>query len=283
MYSYKTYKNLKNNFNSAIPKTFLGTLIRKIILGKIFYLFWFIFEILNKLLSKIIFRKFCYKLYADCKVIGGPFKGLKYSEPTSACGPLIPKLLGTYESELIPTINSFKGKEYSKIIDIGAAEGYYALGFSIIFPDTKILAYEIHSKTIKLLNKNIKYNNKELQIKTSEDLCYDDFSNIKPESRLLILSDCEGYEHELFKKNIVEKLANSDLIIEMHTDNLEKSNLEESFEKSHYIEKIGLDKHLINIDQYSNLDIDLNNFISKYAENRLDTHHYLILRSKNHN
>ncbi|MBS56861.1 MAG: hypothetical protein CMP16_03190, partial [Rickettsiales bacterium] len=170
-----------------------------------------------------------------------------------------------------------------KIINIGAAEGYYAIGFSLIFPDVKILAYEINHESNELLNKMIKFNKKQSQITTSANLCYEDFKKINPESRLLIFSDCEGYEFELFQKNIIEKLINSDLIVEMHTDNFVATTLEKNFEQSHYIERVYLDKHLIDLRQYSNLNINIKDYINIYAENRSEYHYFIILKSKNHN
>ena len=283
MYSFLKHKNKKDNLNIAKPKTFIKYLLRTLVFGKYNIFFWFIIKIFYNFSSKLILKKFLQSLYNDCKVIAGPFKGIRYVEAISAGSSLIPKLLGTYEAEIIPTINSLKKNKYSKIINIGAAEGYYAIGFSLIFPDTNIVAYEINKETKEFLDKMIKFNKKESQITTSENLCYEDFNKISSELRLLIFSDCEGYEHELFNNDIIKKFINSDLILEMHTNNFDKTTLEKNFEKSHYIERINLDKHMINISQYSDLIINLKDYINIYAENRSEYHYFIVLRSKNHN
>src|SRR5262245_55551368 len=59
------------------------------------------------------------------RVLQGPFAGMEYV--TSATeGALMPRLLGTYESELHPYILQFAERGLDRIIVIGCAEGYYA-------------------------------------------------------------------------------------------------------------------------------------------------------------
>ena len=62
------------------------------------------------------------------KITGGPFKGMDYVTAATE-GPLIPRLLGTYESELHPYLAKLAGGgiDYC-VIDVGCAEGYYAVG-----------------------------------------------------------------------------------------------------------------------------------------------------------
>lgn len=62
-------------------------------------------------------------------ILSGPFKGLMY--PRESVGSAwAPKLLGTYESELSPTIERIVSGGYRSVVDIGAAEGYYAVGLA---------------------------------------------------------------------------------------------------------------------------------------------------------
>ena len=50
---------------------------------------------------------------------------------------LIPKLLGSYEQELQPLLQRLAAQNYSEIVDIGCAEGYYAIGLGGCFPRAK--------------------------------------------------------------------------------------------------------------------------------------------------
>src|ERR1700749_2885028 len=58
----------------------------------------------------------------------GPFTGMVYPTKATRNRHVIPKLLGTYEQELHGTIETIKGRKYDVVIDIGGAEGYYAVG-----------------------------------------------------------------------------------------------------------------------------------------------------------
>jgi hypothetical protein len=67
-------------------------------------------------------------------VLHGPFAGLMYPRDlllAQADAP-IAKLLGTYEQELHPVFEEVIAKQPRTIIDIGAAEGYYAVGLALI-------------------------------------------------------------------------------------------------------------------------------------------------------
>ena len=59
-------------------------------------------------------------------VMHGPFAGMTYvAEATE--GALIARLLGVYESELHPHIEAFAAEGLDCVIDVGCAEGYYAV------------------------------------------------------------------------------------------------------------------------------------------------------------
>ena len=63
------------------------------------------------------------------KVAAGPFAGMRYI--TRSCGSkLAPKVIGCYERELHPAIENAIRGDYQRIIDIGCAEGYYAVGLA---------------------------------------------------------------------------------------------------------------------------------------------------------
>jgi hypothetical protein len=63
------------------------------------------------------------------EVHGGPFSGLAL--PVDAvCSERWPKLAGTYEQELAPVVERCLEREYPVVVNVGAAEGYYAVGFA---------------------------------------------------------------------------------------------------------------------------------------------------------
>ena len=151
---------------------------------------------------------------------------------------MLTRLLGTYEAELHDILYEFKNNKYEEIINVGAAEGYYAIGLSMIFPNTKIRAYEIDPVVFAYTDKMVKHNNKENQIELKNKDALKDFQNINLNQRFLIFVDCERCEFELFDKNISENFFSSDLIIEMHVNNSDTTIIESNFFKTHYIQRV---------------------------------------------
>jgi len=75
------------------------------------------------------------------KVLQGPLAGMEFIE-RSAEGCHIAKLLGCYEQPLQPYIHEALSGHYTKIINIGCAEGYYAVGFARAVPGLISLAFD---------------------------------------------------------------------------------------------------------------------------------------------
>ena len=62
-------------------------------------------------------------------VQGGPFAGMTYVRGVS-CANTISRLLGSYEAELHPVVEQVISRSYPTVIDVGCAEGYYAIGLA---------------------------------------------------------------------------------------------------------------------------------------------------------
>jgi hypothetical protein len=155
------------------------------------------------------------KVSPEFQVLNGPFKGISYPSLDITEAALVPKIVGTYEAQLHPFITQVTNTNYSDIIDVGSAEGYYAVGFAHHMRDSKIHCYDINEKDLDFCRKmakkngltNLTYNNR----CTPETLITFDFKG-----KGFILCDCEGYELELFTPEVINKLKNIDLLIEMH-------------------------------------------------------------------
>src|SRR6185312_11284308 len=70
-------------------------------------------------------------------IYGGLFEGMKYLERPSQ-GMLLTRLLGVYEAELHPYFTAFVEEGLEVIIDVGCAEGYYAVGLARLAPDVVV-------------------------------------------------------------------------------------------------------------------------------------------------
>jgi hypothetical protein len=154
----------------------------------------------------------------DATVQSGPFEGMRLCLRSSwGDGDIAPKLLGVYEQELHDTIYKFSPNDYTEIIDIGAAEGYYAIGLALLFKNLPVRAYDTSELSHSILKENAALNGVSDQISVS-GLC----DGVLLESlavgrRLLVILDCEGGEVELFRDSaVIMALRHSDLIIECH-------------------------------------------------------------------
>lgn len=174
-------------------------------------------------------------LFKEMKVLNGPFKNMVYPSLASAGSTLYPKLLGSYELEISSLIESLCNDRYTQIIDIGCAEGYYAVGLGMRNRHATVFAYDISHSARAQCNAMARKNNVHNRVHTFSKCSAETLLDFVYRGRTLILSDCEGYELNLFTKQVVEALINSDVLIESHDFiNIETSSILESrFRSSH--------------------------------------------------
>jgi hypothetical protein len=125
-----------------------------------------------------------------------------------------PKLLGTYEKELHPVWATVAEQSYSQIIDVGCAEGYYAVGLARIFPATLVHAFDTDYWARNAAKKMAVINGADnIQIHGACTVEWLDH-NLCPGA--FILSDCEGYETILLEPMCVPKLLECTVLVEAH-------------------------------------------------------------------
>ncbi|GAC1419496.1 MAG: hypothetical protein NVS1B13_02230 [Flavisolibacter sp.] len=170
----------------------------------------------NPMLSPVNENKEFDFLFPDKKVLYGPFKGMKYPFFSSICSMLYPKLLGSYEKELQPFIESYCKDQYSEILDIGCAEGYYAIGLALKNPQSKVYAFDTDQNARNLCYEMAKANGVENRIEIKGSCSAEDLARFSFGKKGLIIADCEGYELSLFTRNNINNLKNCDVLIETH-------------------------------------------------------------------
>lgn len=160
-------------------------------------------------------KSIIYKISPEFKVLNGPFKGLQYPSIDITESTLVPKIAGSYEAQLNTVIEKILYTSYSDIIDIGSAEGYYAVGFASRMPDTVIHCYDINERDLNFCKSMAKCNN--VTNLTFNNFCSSEtLINFNFRERGFILCDCEGYELELFSNEVIQAFKNVDLLIELH-------------------------------------------------------------------
>ncbi len=149
-------------------------------------------------------------------VLAGPFHGLVYSSLQSTGSALLPKLLGTYESETHAFVREMARLDVPLVVDIGSAEGYYAIGLARLLPEARVFAYDTSPRARDLCRAMAQSNNVADRVAicgecTATTLLGHDFSDGG-----IVICDCEGFEKHLFTDEVARHLANAHLLIELH-------------------------------------------------------------------
>ena len=199
-----------------------------------------------KTLAKILYWKLCFPKFvqlrpARLRVVSGPFRGMPYGIQACASAHSA-KVLGTYEKELHGIIGEIQYERFEKIIDIGAAEGYYAVGMARSNgggPGT-VIAFEAQELGRNLLREVAELSGvKNLDIRGSCDAPTLDAA-LAESGKTLIICDVEGYETELLDPERVPGLRRSSVLVELHdTPAMPISEIiRQRFERSHKITEV---------------------------------------------
>jgi hypothetical protein len=147
-------------------------------------------------------------------VMQGPLAGMDFL-PQSAEGCHIAKLLGCYEQPLQPFIEQAIATAYPTILNIGCAEGYYAVGMAMRMPGTQVLAFDLNPQAQEVCSALAQKNGVSDRVKVSALFKPEDFVNYANQ-KILVLCDIEGAEREVLDPAKAPALAGMDLIVESH-------------------------------------------------------------------
>jgi hypothetical protein len=152
-------------------------------------------------------------------VIRGPFAGLQYPEHAAVGSSYWPKLLGAYECELGPAIEGLLASAPSHVVDIGAAEGYYAVGIARRLPGAQIIAYEGDPEGQRLLRRMAELNGVAARVQIEgwcEPGALKSLAGALPAGRTLVICDAEAAEYDLLDPTAVPELRGWNLLVELH-------------------------------------------------------------------
>ena len=160
--------------------------------------------------------EFVGQMFANKQVLHGCFAGMKYPEMLSVGSTLYPKLLGSYELELAPLLETLCEQPYTEIVDIGCAEGYYAVGLAMRVPTARVFAFDTNQDALRLCQAMAETNGVADRLVTGAFCDSNLLTSLPLTERALVISDCEGYEKQLFDEQTVRFLARYDVLIETH-------------------------------------------------------------------
>ncbi|MGQ0559209.1 MAG: hypothetical protein ACT4OE_06445 [Sphingosinicella sp.] len=147
-------------------------------------------------------------------VAGGPFAGMTYVAHATE-GSLIARLLGTYESELHPHLLRIAARPPQCVVNVGCAEGYYAVGLARLMPATIVHAFDIDPKAQDACRALAGQNLVADRVVVGGAFAAEDFQAFAGKRTLVIL-DVEGAEIDLLRPDLAPALAAMDIIVETH-------------------------------------------------------------------
>ena len=168
-------------------------------------------------------------------IYSGPFKGMNYLDRASE-GALLPRLLGTYEDELHPHIERLAEMGLDCVIDVGCAEGYYAVGLALRMPAVTVYAHDIDPRAHEGCAQLAAQNGVSDRVEIGGEFAPEDFQRFAGR-RALVMVDTEGAEVAILDPDRGPALKDMWIIVETH-DGITpgaRETLTKRFEASHDI------------------------------------------------
>jgi hypothetical protein len=171
-------------------------------------------------------------------VQSGPFAGMAFLDRVSE-GAYIPKLLGSYEAELHGVIETACSAGYDTVVNVGCAEGYYAVGLARRLLSARVHAFDIDARAQQLCHQLAEMNGVADRLEIAGELTGSDFAKFAT-GRTLVLCDIEGAEVELLDPDTHPALRHMDLLVEIHRvgDAWTSDLLYPRFAQSHTVSEI---------------------------------------------
>jgi SAM-dependent methyltransferase len=155
-----------------------------------------------------------YIAHEGARIRSGPFAGMGYVTQATE-GALTPRLLGTYESELHPYLLTFAREGVEAVIDVGCAEGYYAVGLARLMPQATVHAFDIDEAARAACAELAARNEVAERVRIGGAFAPEGFAAFAGR-RVLVLVDAEGAELDVLRPDLAPALTGFSLIVETH-------------------------------------------------------------------
>lgn len=166
--------------------------------------------------------------FTDSKVYSGLYKEM-YLDPYKSWDrdDSASMYLGVYEKHIQEKLFEL-GSKNKVFIDIGAADGFHAIGLIKSGAIKKSICFEISKKGQQIIKRNAALNNLEKFVEIFGEANFKSLESVmkKINNNALILIDIEGGEYELINDELINLLRESSIVIELHdfySDYREKS------------------------------------------------------------
>jgi precorrin-6B methylase 2 len=152
------------------------------------------------------------------RAVAGPFRGMRLELSPLSARHLLGYILGSQELELRDTVARIVARSYRTILNIGAADGYYAIGLAMGTPQARVEAFEALPELHPLIARTAAANGvaDRVAIKGACTAATLRDRLQAAEKPTLILMDIEGGEVELLDPVEIPELAHADVLVETH-------------------------------------------------------------------
>lgn len=146
----------------------------------------------------------------------GPFQGMTIvPQYMWGDGDTAAKLMGVYEDELHASIESAITANPDIIVNIGCAEGYYAIGAKLR-TNAETVAVDLEQRALDICMANASANKTNLEKYTTSMTAQELQTRIQDRECPWLILDCEGYEEELLDIAVCPALTKSMILVETH-------------------------------------------------------------------
>ena len=149
----------------------------------------------------------------DGRVVAGPFAGMWFGLPV----PHLPAYLGTYELELRPLLAELTKAPFDLVLNVGAADGYYAAGLARLWPGASVVAFEMISAKQENVRRVAAQNAVADRVRIEGECTPARLDElIEGARRPLVWMDVDGAELELLDPERSPGLRRAEIVVELH-------------------------------------------------------------------
>jgi hypothetical protein len=157
---------------------------------------------------------------SENKVLYGFFKGLKLESNLWSARDVASIILGQYEKEILDFIMNIPSR-FLYFVDIGAADGIYAVGLLKNEKFQRVICFESNLRSQKSIEINAHINQVNGKVSIFGEAKIDFLNTITMDSELqlsktVFLFDIEGGEYDLLTTENLIRMATSFVIVEIH-------------------------------------------------------------------
>lgn len=155
----------------------------------------------------------------DGTVRYGPFSGVRLTKQVWwGAGDLGSQCLGLYEKEILDSIEQSGKNYFDYFIDIGAADGYYAVGMLASGFVQNAICFERSKEGQNTILNNWQNNGSVGNLVVLGEANQESLETLPSRSfgRSFVLIDIEGHEFELLNSRVIQLLKHCHVIIEIH-------------------------------------------------------------------